>query len=179
MVRRAVIRKGDPMNRYKKQAGFSYLLLLCFIAWLGIHLSASSLIYSTTLQRQHEQELLSIGKQFRKAIQSYYETRVGGGAQEYPTSVKDLLQDNRTAHLKRHLRKIFVDPMTRQANWGEIKLNGRLVGVYSLSKQTPIKQSGFDSDEAAFVDAKTYSDWVFIYPINLVSSQQINTLKSP
>ncbi|MDR0997375.1 MAG: hypothetical protein LBL69_06930, partial [Zoogloeaceae bacterium] len=87
---------------------------------------------------------------------------------EYPHSFDELLRDSRIPGLARHLRKVFVDPMTGKTDWGMIKIGGRIVGVYSHSRQKPIKQGNFEPDQSQFEGATTYSDWVFTYPADLL-----------
>jgi type II secretory pathway pseudopilin PulG len=167
-------------------AGFTYLWLLIAIALMGVGLALASEAHVTASQRDKERELIAVGRQFRAAIASYYETRSnlrnaiqtaspatygstasGRDFSPYPASLNDLIQDPNSPGIKRHLRKVFVDPMTGRAEWGLIYRDGRLVGVHSLSGIQPVKQRGFDPDNAAFEGAARYSDWVFVYPIDL------------
>lgn len=155
------------------QAGYAYLWVLFLIVLVGLGLSAAAEIYATSSKRDREQELLSIGRQFRAAIGQYYETqRVVGGQterkREYPASLDDLLLDNRSATVKRHLRKVFVDPITGTPEWGFVRLGGRIVGIHSLSDSSPIKQDHFEADEMSFKAKRKYSEWVFAYPSDLL-----------
>lgn len=150
------------------QAGFSYLWVLFLVALMGVGLTVAVEIEATATQRDRERELLSIGRQFRTAIGRYYETQLPGGRREYPTSLEDLLLDNRVPGVKRHLRKIFVDPMSGNTEWGLVKVGGRIVGVHSLSEKMPIKQGGFASEDMNFRDKKKYAEWVFAYPSDLM-----------
>lgn len=145
-------------------AGFTYLWVLLVVALMGVGLTLAVEIDSTAAQRERERELLSIGRQFRVAIGRYYESQLTGGRREYPTSLEDLLKDNRSPGLRRHLRKIFVDPMTGKAEWGVVRVQGRIVGVHSLSERMPIKQDGFEPDDAPFRGKQKISEWVFAYP---------------
>ncbi|WP_431112938.1 type II secretion system protein [Variovorax paradoxus] len=79
----------------------------------------------------------------------------------YPGSLDELLRDERFPGIRRHLRKIFVDPMTGKAEWGLVQVAGRIVGVHSLSTAVPIKQAGFDGDDHSFAGAQSYAGWVF------------------
>ena len=117
---------------------------------------------STATQRDRERELLSIGRQFRTALASYYNMRGSNGMQRYPGTLDDLLRDSRVPGITRHLRKVFVDPMTGKAEWGLVKTGGRITGVHSLSDRKPIKQAGFD-EEMDFGQKNTYAEWVFSY----------------
>jgi type II secretory pathway pseudopilin PulG len=165
-------------------SGFSYIWLLALISLLGLSLALASEIWVTAVQRDKERELLAIGHQFRQAIASYYESQaanvlsnsiqsnnsptVAAISRQYPSSLDHLLMDERTLTNKRHLRKIFVDPMTGKNDWGLYKQEGRIVGVYSLSEKQPIKIDGFDAQDASLRDKKKYSEWIFAYPPDAV-----------
>jgi len=79
----------------------------------------------------------------------------------YPASLEDLLKDERFPGIRRHLRKVFVDPMTGKAEWGLVQVSGRIVGIHSLSTAVPIKQAGFEGDEQAFTGAQSHAEWIF------------------
>ena len=44
-----------------------------------------------------------------------------------------------------------------------MRVGDRIVGVHSLSDKVPIKQDGFDADEAAFRGRSRISEWVFAF----------------
>lgn len=162
------MRRSNAKGPFSLQKGFSYLWVLLFVAFMGVGLTVAVEIDSTGAQRDKEKELLSIGRQFRGAIGRYYEAKSIGGKGEYPTTLENLLQDNRVPGIKRHLRKIFVDPMTGKAEWGLMMIAGRIVGVHSLSQKTPIKQDGFEAEDTNFRNKQKYSEWVFTYPSDLM-----------
>ncbi len=151
----------------RRQAGFSYLWVMLLVAMLGLSWAMASDIYTTSSQRDKEQELLAIGRQFRVAIASYNES-LSFGKREYPASLEDLLHDKRMSGGRRHLRRIFVDPMTGKPEWGLVRMAGRIVGVYSLSEKQPIKQANFEAEDAAFAGKQKYSEWIFTYPSDLM-----------
>lgn len=170
------------------QAGFTYLWVLLLIAFMGVGLTVAADIDSTTARRDREKELLAIGRQFQVALARYHQagmprmavpegaagvadpaaapavTGVTGGIREYPASLDDLVQDRRVPGIRRHLRKVFVDPMTGKAEWGLVMVGGRIVGVHSLSDATPIKQDGFAPDQAHLRGKQKYSEWLFGSP---------------
>src|ERR1700730_5398969 len=88
--------------------GFTYIGLLIAVVVMGLALSAVGTVWRTQAQREREQELLFIGREFRTAIASYY----GSGAHQYPQSIDDLLEDKRWPEPRHHLRRLYVDPMT-------------------------------------------------------------------
>lgn len=152
-----------------RHAGFTYLWVLFLVAFMGLGLSIASAISVTVIQRDRERALIAIGHQFRIAIGRYAESGALGDQRDYPASLDDLLKDNRTPGVTRHLRKVFIDPMTRKAEWGLLRINGRIVGVHSLSDAQPIKQTGFETIDMSFSNRQKYSDWVFSYPADLMT----------
>lgn len=159
----------NVVDQMRREEGFTYLWLLFLVAFMGLGLTVAAAIDSTVLQREREKELLSIGRQFRVAIERYYETHLPGSNREYPASLDNLLQDNRVPGIRRHLRRVFVDPMTGKAEWGLVSVGGRIVGVHSLSEKMPIKQDGFEAEDIDFRGKQKYADWAFVYPFDLMS----------
>lgn len=157
----------QPKVWRKPAAGFAYLWLLFTVAFLGLGLVVTAEVDSVVVQRDREAELLSIGRQFREALRRY-NLRQAGPGQQYPATLDELLQDPRTPGVTRHLRQVFVDPMTGRAEWGLVRVGGRIVGVHSLSDAKPIKQASFDDDDQSFAQAKRYRDWVFTHPPTLL-----------
>ena len=141
-----------------RQAGFTYIAVLIAVAIVGTGLAAVGQVWQTLLQRDREKELLYVGNQFRKAIDRYYV-----GNRRYPLRLEDLVLDDRHPGIKRHVRKIFVDPMTGRAEWGTVKLaDGQVVGVYSLSNAKPLKKAGFHAHDTHFEGKEKYSEWRFM-----------------
>jgi hypothetical protein len=78
--------------------------------------------------------------------------------------LEDLLQDNRYPGIKRHLRRLYPDPLTGAPRWGVIlSEEGGIRGVYSLSPLMPLKQVGFDESDMDFENRQRYSEWQFVY----------------
>lgn len=138
-----------------------YVALLLALAAVG-GLSAVGLKVAQTIQaRQAEAELLAIGLEFRNALQSYAEA-TPNGLPLTPASLDELLRDNRYPAIKRHLRRIYHDPMTGKADWGLIRgVDRRIVGIHSLSRATPFKRTGFAPGLEGLSGKERYSDWVF------------------
>lgn len=160
-----------------KQNGFTYIGLLIAVVFLGLGAVGAARLLAATERAEREAELLFIGHQFRQAIRSYLNT--GPGAGQYPAKLADLLQDSRYPTPKRHLRRLFVDPVTGLTDWGLVMApEGGIMGVHSNSNREPKKRAGFaleDADielamktrlEAAQSDSElayTYRDWQFVY----------------
>lgn len=149
------------MSRVAVCAGYAYLWLLAAVAMLGLGAVVAAEVAATLDQRAKERELLAIGRQFRAAIRRYHETQPPSGLRQYPQSLDELVLDARIAKPTRHLRKVFVDPMTGSTDWGLVRVDGRIVAVHSLSDRVPIRQAGFEPDDAAFTAKSRIRDWVF------------------
>ncbi len=156
------MRTEKTNQNFVRQSGFSYIGLLMLMVTLGITMAATSLVWHLQLQRLKEQQLLFAGNAIRKAIKTYYLSNPTG-AKEYPPSLQALLHDKRQINMTRHLRRIYLDPMNIKQNWGIIKQNNRVIGVYSRSTLKPIKRKGFPLVYEKFENAKSYQDWKFIY----------------
>jgi type II secretory pathway pseudopilin PulG len=146
----------------KRECGFTYLGLLFFIAIIGVGLAGVGLVWHTAVKREREGELLFAGEQYRRAIKSYYDATPG--AKQYPRSLEDLLLDPRFPNVRRHLRRIYPDPMTGGKDWELVSApDGAILGVHSRSKAKPLKSAGFKPELAAFAQAETYAGWVFAF----------------
>ena len=154
---------GKPW-RWRRQGGFAFLFTLLLVALLGLGLVVASDLDSTLARRERELALLQVGHEFRQALARYATGRPGVAGGAYPLRLDDLLLDPRGLKPVRHLRRLYADPITGQADWGLIRAGGRIVGVYSLSVAQPMRQDGFDDDDAGFKGASRYRDWVFLYP---------------
>ncbi len=112
------MKNGNAMRAGKK--GFVYLWALYAITVAGVMMAATGQVWQTKSQREKEQELLFIGDEFRKAIMSYYNNQLTG-VRQYPESLEDLLEDKRGPVPIRHLRRIYIDPMTMDDEWGLVE----------------------------------------------------------
>ena len=158
-----------------QQVGFTYLGLLVAIAILGITLATIGVVWSTQARRERETELLFVGDQLRAAIGRYY---ANGGV--YPHSIDDLLEDKRVPFVRRHLRRVYPDPMTGNSDWQLIHSpEGAIMGVSSGSQDKPIKVAGFPRVDAEFENAACYCDWKFIYVGSPVGRPRVLDLQTP
>jgi len=133
---------------------------MILIAILAVVSAALLSVGSSMQRRMNEEELLFVGGQFAEAFRSYFEA-TPVGQRGYPVKLDDLLRDPRYPGVRRHLRKIYVDPMTGKAEWGLVAAPGGIVGLHSLSHQAPIKIAQFDPAFAALEGKKAYSEWAF------------------
>jgi type II secretory pathway pseudopilin PulG len=147
----------------QREKGFSYPIAMFLVALLTLVSVRALEMTMTAERRDKEAELLVIGQAYRDAIRSYYDNSPGT-AKVYPPELSAMLQDARTTRVRRHLRKLYRDPVTAGSEWGVIRTEqGTIKGVYSLSNLRPFKRDGFPSELALFAGAAHYSQWTFVY----------------
>lgn len=149
-------------RRIGNARGFTYLSLIILVAIVAL-ITASAVKLGSVLQRSKaEQELLDIGGAFSDALKSYADATPQGQPTQ-PPSLKELLKDPRFPGTRRHLRKIFVDPMTGKAEWGIVYLGDKVgvLAVYSLSDAKPVKISNFPVRYSGFEGKNRISEWKF------------------
>jgi type II secretory pathway pseudopilin PulG len=153
VARRASHRAGPS-----RAGGYAYLFLLFTLALLSIAALSIAQLDRLATRRAEEAELRRIGGEFSRALAGY---RDAAEPHRYPASLDELVTDRRGGVLRRHLRRIYVDPVTRTPEWGLVLEGGQIVGVHSLSERKPLKVAGFAAGEAGFENAQRYADWVF------------------
>ncbi|MDI1298996.1 type II secretion system protein [Methylotenera sp.] len=158
-----VMRIGKPNFYLANQCdGFTYIGLMIMVAISGIALAGVGIVWHQDMQREREKELLFIGNAYRQAISSYYENSPSG-IKQYPRKLDDLMLDKRFPNIKRHIRRLYIDPIAREAVWGLVLDQERIIGVYSQSSLKPIKRKQFPEPYGDFSGANKYSDWKFTY----------------
>ena len=144
-------------GRKRPVAGFTYLLLLWWVAIAGVMLMAISQNWVMTRRREREADLLFVTSQIQAALERYHDHPPGDQPKVWPKQLSDLLEDRRGPHVVRHLRQIWRDPITGQARWGLVREHnlptGGIVGVYSLSRKPPLR---------APVGVMRYDEWQFL-----------------
>lgn len=128
-------------------------MLLVLLAVLGTASSAAVGLGAAAARRDAEQHLLVIGAEFQQALASH------AGR---PRALAELTKDPRAPGIRRHLRRIPIDPLTGRDRWGLVRdAQGGIVGVHSLAPGAPLKRTGFDPRWNTFEEARSYQEWVF------------------
>ena len=146
----------------RREQGFTYVGLIVLVTIIGL-VGAATLKADALLRRAAaEEELLEIGAAFSAALTSYAEATPRGQPPQ-PPSLEVLLKDPRSPAIRRHLRKIFVNPITGKAEWGIVHAGSDtgVLAVYSLSKSRPLKVANFDARFANLENREHISDWKF------------------
>jgi type II secretory pathway pseudopilin PulG len=168
------------VSLFRRPHGFTYLGLLILIAVLGITSTVSLQVGSILQRRAAEEELLQIGTEFRNALISYANA-TPVGQKRAPANLQELLKDPRYPNPRRHLRKLYPDPLTGKPEWGIVEApNGSgIVGVYSLSNARAIKIGGFDTPFQTFSGKTSYRDWIFTADVQALNPPVANASYRP
>lgn len=159
------MRPGEPRvtSILRRQRGFTYFIMLFALAIFGIGLAALGETWSAASQRDKEEELIRIGDAYVRAIREYY-LRSPGTPKTYPMRLDELLEDRRFVGVERHLRRVYLDPITNTADWGLVRApDGGIAGVYSLSEKAPLRRQTLILANAASISGERYTDWKFVY----------------
>ncbi|WP_229427181.1 type II secretion system protein [Massilia atriviolacea] len=174
------ISTGRAAPRRLRAPGFTYLGLIILVTVIGL-VGAASLKVGSLMQRAAaEEELLAIGAAFSDALRSYAAATPPGQPQQPPT-LQDLLKDPRFPGTRRHLRKIFVDPITGKAEWGIMYVGDKqgVLGVYSLSDAPPLKVGNFDARFLNMENKTKLSEWKFTLSTLTMAPQEAMTAPAP
>ncbi len=160
----------------RRQRGFTYLLLLFALVAGSAALAALATAWSAAAQRQRERESQFRGQQIADAIGRYAmvaanadtsaavdgantagtaDTPTTTAAGQGPVDLAELLDDTRTPVRQRHLRRLYEDPLTGQADWVLLRnAQGRVEALHSRSNRPAVLTRNLDG--AARVSDRVY-----------------------
>ncbi|MDY0748838.1 type II secretion system protein [Paucibacter sp. R3-3] len=142
-----------------RQHGFTYLVMLFFVALTAAGLAALGQSWSNAAEREREAELVFRGNEIARAIANYAAASPNPAAPQYPRSLEDLLVDQRGLKTRYHLRRIYRDPFTNAADWELIPVSegsDRFNAIRSRSVHPLLR--AFKDDGSPVKKAK---DWAF------------------
>ena len=164
MLRQLARRMRDPR-------GFTFVEMLVVVALVAVLASAVMPLARVTMQRHREVELRRALRDMRTAIDRYKDavdqgaipaTRIRPGSEGYPPDLQTLVVgveaagQGTTERKLKFLRRVPIDPMTREAEWGmrsyEDKPDSRTWGgqnVYDV----------YSKSEGTALDGTKYADW--------------------
>ncbi len=146
------------------QQGMIYIVLLLGIALIGGATAVALEVAQTSRIRAAEQELLFIGSEFHLALQSYAEA-TPLGFPSAPETLEELLRDARQPGMRRHLRKIYVDPLTGKPDWELVRgVEKRIVAVHSRSHSETFKRENFPAALSHLANKEFHDQWLFGTP---------------
>ena len=149
-------------SRIASQRGFTYITMMTVVALLGIGLAALGPMWADDAQRQREQELLRVGALYASAIAAYREVSPGS-LKRYPPNLESLVLDTRFVGTRRHLRKLYADPLLPSRPWGLLRdADGGVRGVFSEDDRVPLLRASLDVGVRRLPAAQRYADWKFM-----------------
>jgi general secretion pathway protein G len=158
------------LRSLKDARGFTFVEALVVAVIVLILASAVLPLTRVTIQRQKEAELRRALRELRTAIDRYKDavdqgliaaTEVRAGSEGYPPTLETLVEgvpvaNDASGRKLRFLRRIPVDPMTGQADWGLRSYQDR------PDSTTWGGQNVFDvysKSEGTALDGTRYRDW--------------------
>jgi type II secretory pathway pseudopilin PulG len=164
------------MKQTTHQNGSALLFVLVAVTIMGLLVGIAGSTWKTITQRAKEEELLWRGNQFRKAIGTYYNA---GPQVMFPQLLEQLNRDPRAVGTVRHLRRLYLDPITGD-DWVLIKDSlGRIQGVRSSSPVEPFKKDNFSEENKDFAGKTAYADWRFVYTPKAKNQAQVPQVQVP
>lgn len=140
-----------------RQRGFTYLMVLGWVALSGVMLVTLAQNWRFERQREREAEMVARAREIALAIGRYHAVAVPGQPGRWPASLQDLVEDRRGPRPVRHLRRVWADPLTGQADWGLVRVGPAgappgIQAIYSRATTEPIRPPE---------QVRRYRDWVF------------------
>jgi type II secretory pathway pseudopilin PulG len=150
-----------PVRR-SVERGFSFVVVLLLLAVMSAGSVAMASIWSAELRRERERELLHIGSLYARAIKAYHDA-APGGVKQYPSSLDDLLLDQRYVGTVRYIRKLYTDP-TQPGTPLDLVIgpDQTVQGVVSTNPEAPLRQQPLDLGFTTLPKAQRYSEWRFV-----------------
>ena len=141
-----------------------YALMAALLALVVVSMAAAVAIgrARTDALRDKEAQLLWVGGQFRAALRSYHDVNPAGGAQQYPRTLEDLVDDRRGASVRRHLRRVYADPFTGRDDWVLEMDAERIVGLHSSDGGLVLRRANLGPGNDAYAAAATHAQWRFL-----------------
>jgi type II secretory pathway pseudopilin PulG len=149
-------------TRPARTCGFTYVCVLAMVAAIGIGLAALGSAWGTLAQREREEDLLHVGGEYASAIAAYRDSSPGS-VRRSPPDLDALVLDDRFPRTRRHIRRLYPDPLRPSRPWGLVAdPAGGIAGVYSQSDQAPLRKAPVVVAGRQFPPARRHSDWKFV-----------------
>lgn len=98
------------------QQGYTYLLMLFVVALFGYGLALLGETWRAIGQRELRLETEFVLESYTRALASY-RTATPDGASYRPRRLEELIEDTRTGVKRRHLRRLYRNPMSGKFDW--------------------------------------------------------------
>jgi type II secretory pathway pseudopilin PulG len=163
------MRHGEATSRLRparhtaqhRQAGFAWLFVLFLLAAASAAGAAVAQRWADQSSREKERQLLRIGDAYAQALAAYRASSPGSD-KRFPQSLEQLVDDHRFVGTRRHLRKLYADPVTGQADWVLLRdARGDIAGLHSKSDKQPWARVAMKLEFTDLGAAERYADWIF------------------
>lgn len=117
------MRNGDG-----RQRGYTYLLMLFVVATFGYSLALLGETWRVSARREQQLELDFRLTAYAQALSSYRQSTPDGLSYR-PQQLQALIEDYRTGVRRRHLRRLYPNPVSGRLDWLIIRDELGIVGV--------------------------------------------------
>jgi type II secretory pathway pseudopilin PulG len=158
------MRPGRTAAPRPPESGFTFVALLVVVFVIALGLGVAAPTWSQQDKRERERELMRVGVLYAHALADFRES-APGSLKTYPKSLDELVLDARFLGVRRHLRRLYPDPLDPARPWGVVKdIDGYIVAVYSQSADEPVATGPVVLGDIVLASARRYSDWKFSPP---------------
>ena len=158
------MRPGRSMRGRSRESGFTLMALLVAMFLVALGLSVAGPGWHDQSRRAKERELMRVGMLYAHALAEFRENSPGS-LKTYPRTLDELALDPRFLGVRRHLRRLYPDPLDPARPWGLVRdIDGYIVAVYSQSPDEPVAAGPVDLGDIVLAPARRYSDWKFSPP---------------
>lgn len=155
---------GRGARRRSRESGFTVTALLVVMFVVALGLSVAGPRWRDQSRRTNERDLMRVGVLYARALADFRDSSPGS-LKTFPRSLDELTLDTRFLGVRRHMRRLYPDPLDPARPWGVVKdIDGYIVGVYSQSTDEPIAAGVVDLGYIVLEPARRYSDWKFSPP---------------
>ncbi len=149
---------AEHIGAHAAERGYAFVAALIVLVGLALTAQITMIPTKSALVRNDEAELLFRGQAYIAAIDSYRSAIKDDPG--LPESLEMLVDDRRSGR-RRHIRRLYDDPM---AGGGWMVLRGEDGGVRGLASTapgTPRRTAFFPEGLSHFASASSYADWKF------------------
>jgi type II secretory pathway pseudopilin PulG len=158
------MRAGEATGASGSEAGYTLVVMLVAVFVVALGLSVAGPTWHEQNRRIQERELMRIGVLYAHALAEFREG-APGSLKTYPKSLDELVLDTRFFGVRRHLRRLYPDPLDPARPWGVVRdIDGYITGVYSQSSDEPVASGTVVLGDIVLPPARRYSDWKFSPP---------------
>ena len=120
----------------KRQSGYTYLLMLFIVAMAGYALAGLGGSWQAATQREMRREVEFVLDAYGNALAAY-RLATPDGKSYRPQRLEELLDDTRSGVRRRHLRRLYANPLSGKHDW---RTRRDALGIVGLCTPGPTPQ---------------------------------------